>query len=79
MFATILQRLKQQDELKREMHEENKKALSEIRDEVKKTNGRVTVLERWRTYHKGYTAGIALVVSIFGSAGAWLLWHFFGK
>jgi hypothetical protein len=60
MFATILARMDRQDEV-----------LSEISEGVKKTNGRVTSLEHWRT---GLKAKVALAGSAAGAAAAALGW-----
>jgi hypothetical protein len=78
MFATIIERLNQQDEMKERMHKENKEVLDEIRDEVKKTNGRVTKLENWRDYQKGKIAGIALAVSSAVAVIGWVVHLVFG-
>jgi hypothetical protein len=79
MFATILRRLDAQDKTTEERHAENKHTLDEIKEQTELTNGRVTKLENWRTYHKGYAAGIAFIVSIAASGIAWLFWHLFSK
>lgn len=42
--------------------------LAEIKAEAKKTNGRVTLLERWRDSSKAKIAGISLVVGLVGGA-----------
>jgi len=56
MFARVLQRMDAQD-----------KILEEIHNQVKKTNGRVTVLEHDKWYQRGIIAAI--------TAGIVMLWE----
>lgn len=56
MFARVLQRMDAQD-----------KILEEIHSQVKKTNGRVTVLEHDKWYQRGIIAAI--------TAGIVMLWE----
>ena len=44
--------------------EEHTQKLREIRDEARKTNGRVTSLERERWYQRGVVAAVAVVVTM---------------
>jgi hypothetical protein len=60
MFSRVLARLDSQDRI-----------LLEIRDEVKKTNGRVSSIEQWRTAMK---ARIAVIVGLV-SAAATIAWE----
>jgi hypothetical protein len=50
-------------------HMENQSILREIRDETKKTNGRVTKLETWKSRIEGGWWVIALLAGVVG----WLL------
>jgi hypothetical protein len=63
MFSKVLTRLDQQDEANRATSASFLLVLSEIRDEAKKTNGRVTLLERWRENVTAKTAVIAAGLS----------------
>jgi hypothetical protein len=63
MFAVILQRLDQQDQVTELHHAENKKELGEIRTQTTITNGRVGKLEKKWIYVMGWAAGISLAVS----------------
>jgi hypothetical protein len=56
MFARVLQRMDAQDQI-----------LEEIRSQVTKTNGRVTVLEHEKWYQRGIMATI--------TAGVMMLWE----
>jgi CHASE3 domain sensor protein len=56
MFARVLQRMDAQDQI-----------LEEIRSQVTKTNGRVTVLEHEKWYQRGIIATI--------TAGILMLWE----
>jgi hypothetical protein len=56
MFARVLQRMDAQDQI-----------LEEIRSQVTKTNGRVTVLEHEKWYQRGIIAAI--------TAGILMLWE----
>lgn len=62
MFATILERLSQQDG-----------KLEAIHADVRKTNGRVTALETWRAVVKGKLALISAGVSGVVGFVAWLI------
>ena len=53
MFARVLQRMDSQD-----------KILEEIHNQVKKTNGRVTALERDKWYQRGIIAAISTGIVI---------------
>jgi len=67
MFATILEKL-----------ENIKQTAEETRAEVKKTNGRVTSLERWRDITKAQTGLIAVLVTTLTSTMVWLFKQFTG-
>jgi hypothetical protein len=73
MFATILQRLKQQDEAATLARAEQKTTLEEIKVQTTKTNGRVSSLERWR---EGITAKISAIVFV-ATVVAWLIERLF--
>lgn len=64
MFSKVLQRLDTQDEI-----------LGRIERGVAKTNGRVTVLERWRDVTTAKTAVIASVISLMVGIASWLFSH----
>jgi hypothetical protein len=61
MFSRIIQRLDAQDSI-----------LTEIRDGVRKTNGRVNGLEKWRDVITGKVAGISFAVSAVVGVATWL-------
>jgi hypothetical protein len=73
VFSRILQRLDEQDRHANEVRVEQIGILNEIRAEVKKTNGRVSAIERWRAEIKGKTAVLATVVSGIVALSAWLI------
>ena len=53
-----------------------KQTLSDIKQEVKKTNGRVTNLEMWKANSLGWIAGVASVVTTIVAtlvSGLWIL------
>jgi hypothetical protein len=62
MFATVLQRMKEQDG-----------KLDDILTNVRRTNGRVTTLERWRDDVRARVGAMATVVAGIVSALVWLL------
>jgi hypothetical protein len=72
-FATILQRLNQQDRDALAARNDVKEMLHEIRTQTTITNGRVTKLELWR---ENITAKIATIVFI-ASVLAWLVERLF--
>ena len=45
-----------------EMFGDVKKDLTEIKEQTKRTNGRVTKLEQWQSYVLGFIAAISLVL-----------------
>ena len=45
-----------------EMFGDVKKDLTEIKEQTKRTNGRVTKLEQWQSYVLGFVAAISLVL-----------------
>lgn len=73
MFSRILERLDQQDRKKEDTDAKFLLVLNRIEGEAKKTNGRVTALERWKDVVTAKVALIATVVS--GSVGVagWLI------
>ena len=73
VFARILAKLEEQNRSASETRAEFLAILTEIRAEVKKTNGRVSAIERWRAELKGKTATLATVVSCTVGLAAWLL------
>lgn len=78
-FARILQRLDNQDHMAGEAKTETVGLLTEIRTEVRKTNGRVTSLERWRAEIKGKTAAYATGCSAVVAFVGWLAEHYLLK
>lgn len=73
MFSRIIQRLDEQDRQARDSSAQFLTVLGEIRDEVRKTNGRVSAIERWRDVITAKTAGIAAGASAVVSLALWLL------
>lgn len=65
----ILYRLDQQDKLSAEYRLEVKQSLTRVFDQVVKTNGRVTALEKWRWICTGALMMISLVI------GWWVTLH----
>jgi len=63
MFARVLARLEEQDRSAGKTNAEFLLVLQEIRTEARKTNGRVTSLERWRDIVTAKTAVIAAALS----------------
>ena len=59
MLTRVLSRLDEQDRTAEKTNADFLLVLSEIRTEAQKTNGRVTVLERWRDVVTAKTAVIA--------------------
>jgi len=60
-----------------EYKKESIKLLEEIKQETKKTNGRVTELERWRDKLSGMVVGIGMIAGIIASFVAWVVtWMF---
>ncbi len=66
MFAKVLARLDEQDRTASKTNADFLLVLSEIRTEAKKTNGRVTGLERWRDVITAKVAVIAAGASLIG-------------
>ena len=64
MLTRVLSRLDEQDRTAEKTNADFLLVLSEIRTEAQKTNGRVTVLERWRDVVTAKTAVIAGVLSV---------------
>lgn len=64
----IMLRFQQQDEVAKE-----------TLDQVKKTNGRVTALERWRDIVTAKVAVISMLVSVAVAFIGWLISFFWGK
>lgn len=79
VLSRILQRLDEQDHAAESNRTQFLGVLTDIRDEVKKTNGRVTGLERWRTEVKAKVALIATFVSVAGTIVGWAAEHFWNK
>lgn len=73
VLSRILEKLEAQNTAAAETRGEFLGVLREIRDEAKKTNGRVSALERWRAELRGKTATLATVISAAVGFGAWLL------
>jgi cytochrome c-type biogenesis protein CcmH/NrfG len=73
VFSRILAKLEEQNRSASETRSEFLAILTEIRAEVKKTNGRVSAIERWRAEIKGKTAMLATAVSAAVGLGAWLV------
>jgi hypothetical protein len=64
MFAKILAHLDAQDEQTDQRHEENKTTLESILTEAKRTNGRVTKLEKKWIYVAGLVIGGWFVIGV---------------
>jgi hypothetical protein len=79
MFSTILTRLEQQDREAREHRQHIKDSLGDVLTEVKKTNGRVTHLERWRDMIKAKVAVVVFVGSSLVTGAGWLLNHWLSQ
>lgn len=75
VFSRIMERLDVQNTVAQNTRAEFLAILGEIRDEVKKTNGRVRSLETWRTEVRAKYAVIAALVS---AGVAWLV-NWFSK
>ena len=79
MFSRIIVKIEEQDRMAAAARDEFMGVLREIRDEVKKTNGRVSGLEKWRAVINAKVATIAAGISVVGSIAGWLiekfLWH----
>ena len=76
MFSRVLARLDEQDRAAIKTNNDFLVILGEIRNEAKRTNGRVTELERWRDIITAKTAAIAGGISATIGAAAWLFQHF---
>ena len=63
MFARVLAKLEEQDRANGKTNAEFLLVLQEIRTEARKTNGRVSALERWRDIVTAKTAVIAAALS----------------
>ena len=75
VLSRILEKLDAQNAEASKTRGEFLLVLREIRDEAKKTNGRVSALERWRAELRGKTATLATAVSAAVGFGAWLIDH----
>lgn len=64
MFAKVLSRLDEQDRNLTHTNASFLLVLNEIRDEAKKTNGRIGALERWKDVITARTALIAASIPI---------------
>lgn len=64
MFARVLARLDEQDRAAGKTNADFLTVLNDIRSEARKTNGRITSLERWRDVITAKTAMIAAAISI---------------
>jgi hypothetical protein len=74
MFARVLARLDEQDRNTGKTNAEFLSVLGEIRTEARKTNGRVSGLERWRDIISAKVAVIAAGVSLLaGLIVQWIL------
>ena len=76
MFSRIIAKLEEQDRAAASSRTELIGVLREVRDEVKKTNGRVTSLEKWRTVVNAKVTTIAAAVSVAASLAAWIVERF---
>jgi len=72
-FATLLSELKATREALDGKLTTHGNRLTEIHVEVKKTNGRVTSLESWRTSSRGWVLGVSAAVGTIASLGAAIL------
>ena len=77
MFSRILTRLDQQAKDTESHRKELIAVLSDVRNEVKATNGRVRSIERWRDVITAKVAVISAVTSFFMGGIAWAANHFF--
>lgn len=77
MFSRIIARLDRQAEDTAQHRAELLAVLTEVRNEVKLTNGRVRSIERWRDVITAKVAVIAAVTSFLMGGIAWALNHFF--
>ena len=64
MFARVLARLDEQDRGRIHSNAEFLVILTEIRTEARRTNGRITALERWRDVLTAKSAMIATAASV---------------
>lgn len=77
MFSRILTRLDQQAKDTESHRKELIAVLSDVRNEVKATNGRVRSIERWRDVITARVAAISAVTSFLMGGIAWAANHFF--
>ena len=78
MFATILTRLDQQDKTATDRHDEQQRAMEAVLAEQKRTNGRVTALEHFKTALKSKVTAVSFCISCAVGFGAWCLERIFG-
>lgn len=76
MFSRIMTILKQQAKDTADHRAELIAVLSEVRNEVKLTNGRVRGLERWRDVITAKVIGMAASTSFAVGAAAWAIDRF---
>lgn len=77
MFSRILTRLDQQAKDTESHRKELIAVLSDVRTEVKATNGRVRSIERWRDVITAKVAAISAITSFLMGGIAWAANHFF--
>lgn len=77
MFSRIIGRLDQQAKDTENHRRELIAVLSEVRNEVKATNGRVRSIERWRDVITAKVAAISAITSFLMGGIAWAANHFF--
>ena len=73
MFARVLERMDQSEQKVTATNAEFLGVLREIRDEARRTNGRVGSLEAWRENVRGRVAVAASVVSGIVAVAAWVI------
>ena len=73
VFARLIERMDQQDLTASATRVEFLAILGEIKDEVKKTNGRVSDFEAWRTDVKARVAVVSGAISLGIGAAVWLI------
>lgn len=77
MFSRIISRLDQQAKETNAFRADLLSVLTDVRNEVKLTNGRVRGLERWRDVITAKVAATSAVVSFLMGGIAWAVNHFF--